>query len=391
MTPCPPIKSYCVTVICSLILLTVTAAAQARTSLVVLPARDRAAIRLSEGLPTLVQENRVLNLSKGVNPVDFSWQEVSIDTASIILTPLAGPEEARLLSVSYPPGENALVWEVFSSRDRELPVVISYLLRGIDHLVTHEILADAHETRMSLSSRMVLRNFSGEDFTSARVHLDRDTQFDTRSGNLETRKILFSTAAEIPIIKKYLWDSLTMVHVPDPDGPVPGIPMGYEIENTADSGLGNRLIGAGKVRVFQKDGQGSTIFLGENQLTDLPVGAKSLLILGDSRDMQVTLRRMRTQKTNIRKNKKGIVQAYDEEVEDRLLVENFKSVPAALVLKDTIRGEWEPVDIGHPYTLKDHETLEFTVSLAPGEKKTIPLSYRRLNLFTGRFSRYNRF
>lgn len=384
-----------VTLICGLILgclvLGTAAAAWARTSLVVLPAREQAVLRLSSGLPTLVQENRVLTLSKGVNPVDFSWQGVAIDPMSIILTPLAGPDQARLLSVSYPPGENALVWEVYSSSDRELPVVISYLLQGIDHLVTHEALADKNEEKLALASRLVLRNFSGEDFTPALIHLDPDTRFASLTRNLETRQILFSEVKEIPVVKTYIWDSRTMPHVPDPDGPVPGIPTGYEIVNTQKAGLGERDLAAGKARVFQEDGQGSTIFLGENRLEYLPVGDHTRLILGDSRDIQVTLRRMDTRKTNIRKNKKGAVQVYDEQIRDRIVVENFKSGPVTLTLLDTIQGQWEPLSMGHPYTLKDHETLEFSIALAPGEKKTFILEYRRLNLFAQQFSRYNRF
>ncbi len=364
---------------------------QARTSLVVLPARDAAVLRLAKGVPTLVQENRILTLSKGVNPVDFSWQGVAIDPASIILTPLTGPDEARLLSVSYPPGENALVWEVYSSKDRELPVVISYLLQGIDHLVTHEALADAKETRMTLTSRLVLRNFSGEDFHKANLYLDPDTQFSSLSKTQETRQILFFEKADIPVEKTYLWDSRTMVHVPDPDGPAPGIPMGYEISNTKKAGLGQRNLSDGKTRVFQQDNQGSSIFLGENLLDAVPVGDHTLLILGDSRDIQVTLRRMKTHKTNVRKNDKGAVQVYDEQIEDKFLVENFKSTPAVLTLRHAIQGQWELEDTGHPYTLKDHETLEFEIHLAPGEKKTIPLSYKRLNLFAGSFSRYNQY
>ena len=365
--------------------------AMARTSLVVLPARDTAVLRLAKGIPTLVQENRILTLSKGINPVDFSWQGVAIDPASIILTPLTGPNDARLLSVSYPPGENALVWEVYSSKDRELPVVISYLLQGIDHLVTHEALADANETRMTLTSRLVLRNFSGEDFDAARLYLDPETQFASRSKTQETRQILFFEKSDIPIEKIYLWDSRTMAHVADPDGPVPGIPMGYKIRNTSKAGLGQRNLSGGKTRVFQQDSQATTIFLGENRMDPVPVGDHTLLILGDSRDIQVTLRRMKTRKTRIRKNEKGKIQVYDEEIKDKFVVENFKSAPAVLTLRHAIPGQWEPVEMGYAYTLKDHATLEFEIHLAPGEKKTIPLSYKRLNLFAGSFSRYNRY
>ena len=75
----------------------------ARIKMVALPERGKTIIRLDNPRATLIEEERVLTLQKGLNKVDFSWKGVSIDVDSIRLTVLTQPEEVTLLNVSYPP------------------------------------------------------------------------------------------------------------------------------------------------------------------------------------------------------------------------------------------------------------------------------------------------
>ena len=100
-------------IICMLILgLLAAATAQARVKLVALPERETIKIRLDNPAATLVQEERLLTLQKGSNQIDFSWKGVNIDPESIRLRPLDHPQKVRLIAVSYPPNEDALVWQV---------------------------------------------------------------------------------------------------------------------------------------------------------------------------------------------------------------------------------------------------------------------------------------
>lgn len=354
--------------------------AQARTRLVTLPDRDRVIIRLIGRDAALVQESRVLSLNKGINRVDFSWQNVSIDPGSIHLDTGTGPDRVRLLSLSFPPGESALVWEIYSNASQELPVVISYLLAGIDRIVAYRATLDKAEKFMDLEGRMVLRNFSGEDFLSATAWLGPGIRFPVSARHMETRQVLFFEAAQLPVRKVYEWDGRVMPHDPEKSRHAVGIPMGYEIENSGAAGLGAMDLDRGKVRVFQADGRESTIFSGENRLRFLPRGDKAFLKIGESRDILVTKRRLSSETTRIRRNEKGVVQVYDEIIRERYTVENTKDQPVTLLLTDRIQGQWEPLDMGHAYTRKDHETLEFKVALAPGQEKTIDLTYKVLNI-----------
>lgn len=355
--------------------------AQARTSLVSLPLRQQVAIRLDDSGTTLVQEKRRLLLKKGVNKIDFSWQNVMIDPSSITLETLSHPGRIRMLSVSYPPNEAALVWDIASPDDLEEEVMISYLLANIDSVLTYTAMAGPGERTLDLKSFLVLRNFSGETFDAVTVYPHSGHSFVTAIQDLETKTILVSETRDLPIKKIYTWDALTMPHEPEKSKNTVGIPTSYELKTA---------LFQGKVRLFQTAGQDSTIFLGEDTARFTPVGDTSSFRIGDSRDLIVSQHRMDTKRTRIRRNTKGDVQVYDEIITDRITMENLKESPVTLSLIESIPGQWEPVAISMPYERKDHKTLVFNVSLLPKEKKILTLNYTLFNIFAGRFSRYNR-
>ncbi|MFC1635610.1 hypothetical protein ACFL5Z_12275, partial [Planctomycetota bacterium] len=147
------------TTIALLVVLGIGSVAFGRIKLVALPERGATVIRLDNPQATLIEEERVLTLQKGLNKVDFSWKGVSIDADSIRLRVLDHPDKVTLLSVSYPPNEAALVWDISSDGDYAETVRISYLLSNIDRLITYKAIADKAETYVDLKSYLVLRNF----------------------------------------------------------------------------------------------------------------------------------------------------------------------------------------------------------------------------------------
>lgn len=100
--------------------------AWARIKLITLPVRERVEIQLDHPQATLVEEERIVPLVKGINQVDFSWANTRISPDSLIFRVLntsETPDQAvKVLSVSYPPNENSLVWAVSSP----IPVQLRY-------------------------------------------------------------------------------------------------------------------------------------------------------------------------------------------------------------------------------------------------------------------------
>jgi hypothetical protein len=369
--------------------LTLPLMASARTTLVALPDRDATVIRLDHPQATLIEEERQLTLQKGLNKIDFSWKGVHIDADSIRLRILDHPEQVTLLNVSYPPNEAALAWEIASKEDFVETVRISYLLYSIDRLITYKAVADKMETSVDFKSYLILRNFSGEDFENALVQLDDGQAFEQTIAHEETKRLLYLKAGRIPITKIWKWDSARLPWDPEAlNNQNVGVPVRYRIANDPASGLGHRTLWGGKARIFQDDGHGSTIYLGEDIASLVPVGEKMELKIGESRDIVVTQRKMRENRINIRrtthKSHPRIV-LYDIDEEITAKIENFKDQPAVLTMLQHIPGEWKMVDCNLDYQRNDSQTLKFEIKLPARSEKGpavihLKMNYHRLNL-----------
>jgi hypothetical protein len=359
---------------------------QARIKLVALPERAATVIRLDNPQATLIEEERVLTLQKGRNSVDFSWKGVSIDADSIRLRPLGHPDKVTLLSVSYPPNEAALVWDIGSDGDYAETVRISYLLSNIDRLITYKAVADKAETAVDLTSFLVLRNFSGEDFERARVLLDYGEAFEQGIDHEETKQMLFLKADKVPIIKIWKFDAAMLPWDPEKlENKNVGIPVSYRIVNDPNSKLGKFALWGGKARLFQDDGHNSTIFLGEDVTGLVPVGEKMELYIGDSRDIVVTQRKMKDEQINLRKNNDEKIVLFDTDEIITAKIENFKDSPAVLTMIQHISGQWDMEECNMKYVKKDAGTLEFEIKLpartqAGPATKELTMRYHRRNV-----------
>ena len=373
-------------IIALLAILTISLPAFARIKLVALPERAATVIRLDNPRATLIEEERVLTLQKGLNKVDFSWKGVSIDADSIRLRAIDNPDKVTLLSVSYPPNEAALVWDINSVGDYAETVRISYLLSNIDRLITYKAIADKAETLVDLKSYLVLRNFSGEDFDKARVLLDYGEAFEQGIDHEETKQMLFLKANKVPITKVWTFDAAKLPWDPEKlENKNVGIPVSYRIVNEAKSRLGEFALWGGKARLFQDDGHESTIFLGEDVTGLVPVGEKMELYIGDSRDIVVTQRKMKDSRIVTHKNNKGQPILYDTDEQITAKIENFKDSAAVLTMIQHIPGQWDMESCNMEYKKKDASTLEFEIELPARTEegpavKELKMSYHRRHL-----------
>jgi len=352
----------------------------ARVKMVSLPDRGAVVIRLDNPSATLIEEERVIALAKGVNRVDFSWNGVNIDPDSIRLALLGHPDRVKLLNVSYPPDEAALVWEISSAEAREEKIRVSYLLSGIDRLYAYKAVADEAESRVLLRGHMILRNFSGEDFHRAAVASGIGDPLTMESLHEETKRVVMLEKDRVPITKVWTFDAGIQPWDPDRIAGNVGIPVSYRVENTSDAGLGRHVLPAGKVRVFQEEADGGTLFLGEDRIDDVAPGEPFEIRIGDSRDLLVTQHKTAEKKLNVKRNDKNRIVLFDQEEEIRAKIENFKKSPARLTLIEHVPGQWEMKAASFDYELKDAQTLVFEIDLAPGEKKTVHLHYVRKNI-----------
>ncbi|MHC4297644.1 MAG: hypothetical protein ACYS7Y_10120 [Planctomycetota bacterium] len=364
------------------------AVTEARIKLVALPERAATVIRLDNPRATLIEEERVLTLQKGLNKVDFSWKGVLIDADSIRLRAIDHPDKVTLLRV----------WDISSDRDYAETVRISYLLSNIDRLITYKAVADKAETYVDLKSYLVLRNFSGEDFDKARVLLDYGEAFEQGIDHEETKQMLFLKSPNVPITKIWKFDAAKQPWDPEKlNNQNVGIPVSYRIVNDDKSGLGKFSLWGGKARLFQDDGHESTIFLGEDRTGLVPVGEKMELYIGDSRDIVVTQRKMQDRRVVKAKNNRGEVVLHDTDEQITAKIENFKDSEAVLTMIQHIPGQWDmerctlsgrALRLGTDYKKKDAYTLEFEIKLPARSEngpavRELKMTYHRRNIRPG--------
>jgi hypothetical protein len=293
---------------------------------------------------------------------------------------LTHPDTVRLLNVSYPPGEQALVWEISSREACEVGVRISYLLSGIDRVIAYKMVADKAEKQGSFRSFLVVRNFSGEDFDLARIMLDYGQAFDRGVRHEETTQLLFFKTDAVTIEKVWTFDAAKLPWDPERLAENVGIPVSYRVENTAEGGLGQHALWGGKVRVYQEGGHGGTIVLGEDRIKLTPVGEALEVAIGDSRDVVVTQRRMKNKQINIRRNEKNRVVLYDTDELIEAKIENFKDQAAVLTMIQHIPGQWDMVECSMDYEQRDAYTLVFRIDLPAHGKKELVMHYHRRNV-----------
>ena len=315
------------------LLLATTTPAWARVKLITLPVRQHVEVQLDHAQATLIEEERIVPLVKGRNQVDFSWANTAIDPGTIVFRVL-GPADgkamtANVIAMNYPPGENALVWDVFANRSGNVRVRISYLLGGLNKSFNYRAVVSADEKTLDLSQYLKVKNFANEAFKDTLIYAGLGDRFHQPIGLNQSREMLMKRYANVPVVKTFTCNLATYGYL-DPAQQKLNVPMHYVLTNSDSHQLGIDPLPAGKVRLFQKDSQGTTAFLGEDWGTFTPLNNDMKLYLGQSQDIVVK----RT--VNDRKRTRVAGNLYRAEVVIKYEIENFKDAPATLNIEEIV-------------------------------------------------------
>jgi len=314
--------------------------ASARIKLATLPVRERVEIQLENENATLVEEERIVALLKGTNHIDFSWTNTQIDKWTILFRPLAVADTVRVINQSYPPGENALVWEVFADKAGPVKVRISYIIGNLRRSFSYRATAEADESSLVLRNYMKVMNFSGEEFGPSAVYAGFAGVFQKEMGLAESKEMLVAKFDAVPIKKKFVFNWRTGQVVPDEPNQR-YVTMQYVLKNEkpkaaaapakgegARVDLGTYPLPFGKVRIFLKDGKGGEAFTGEDWGQFTPIDDEMKLYLGLARDVKVE----RTVKKNDRTAIHGNL--FNQEVIVQYKMQNFKKDACTLDIEE---------------------------------------------------------
>jgi len=293
---------------------------------------------------------------RGVNQVDFSWANTQIDPGTIVFRvipsadaaqgdgplPAGGPKpkpdaaaqanplDVKVLSVSYPPNEAALVWQVSSSGSGTARVRISYLLGNLNKSFNYRAVAANDESTLVLSEYMRLNNLANESFKSTGLWAGFGPRFLRPIGINETKEMLVEKFVKVPIKKTYTCDPQQFGWLDRPQNKLL-VPMHYVLKNDKANGLGAAPLQFGKVRIFQEDGRGGTAFLGEDWGKFTPLDDEMRLSIGVAQD--VVVRRMIDKNEQKRVagnlNERHVVVKYE--------IENFKDKAVTLDVSENVR------------------------------------------------------
>lgn len=301
-----------------------TSGVLARTKLVTMPQRDYTRVDLQNAEQTIVEEERTVTLQQGLNQVEFAFSGVAVDIGSIQFRPIKTPGVVRILSANYPPGENALFWELYSDKAGPGVFRISYLMANIKRTTAYEAVIARDEKTLTLRAHTMVQNASGEHFAAAELHSSIGKPYQGSLQNGESKKLLAFSAANAAFTKKYAFDHTRSDQVM----------LIYEVHNEKSLGLPELLLPAGKARVYQEDAQGSEAFLGEDWTLETGAGQKLELKLGQAKEVKVSRAMTRHKEEVVKLPIKNIQQTI------RYQIENFKNTPVELTLTDHPGGEW---------------------------------------------------
>ena len=335
--------------------------ARARVKLITLPRRERVEIQLDHPNVTLVEEERVVPLLAGVNQVDFSWANTAIDANSIQFRALTDPDRVKVLSVSYPPNENALVWQVSAAESGPAKVRISYHIGQLNKSFEYRAVASHDEKTLVLSQYIRLHNLANEEFADAGLWAGFGNHFNRPIGINETKQLLSAKFTGVPIQKTYTCDPVAFDYLDRGKNQL-RVPMHYVIKNDEEHQLGQFPLMPGKARIFQDDGKGGTAFVGEDWGRFTPIDDEMKLYLGLARDIVVK----RTIERNEQQRRSGNL--YNRDVVIKYEIENFKDSPAVLDVSESLRHirnevrgdskrdvDWE---LGKETTFRDTQNTE---------------------------------
>src|SRR6185436_11687956 len=102
---------------------------------------------------------------------------------------------------SYPPNENALIWELSSPDAQEERVRISYLLSGLTRDIVYKAVSEPDEKSLALRNYLRLRNDSGEDLTDAELGIGYGATFKKTIAHEEVLEMLSERVESLPIRK----------------------------------------------------------------------------------------------------------------------------------------------------------------------------------------------
>lgn len=343
-----------------------------RAKVIILPSREPVVIELKENGKAFVQEKRELELTPGINEVNFDWEGARVKPDSVKICFLEEPEKISILrEISSLNRVSSLIWEVDSVKEGRELVEISYLLDGWESYDQYQAKVNGKEDKISLEAYFTIRNQSGEDFRKVDFFSEDKTHWQIDIKNGEEKRLPHFKVENIPLKKIYLFDREKWGDK---------IALLYQFFNGSNSPLSRDFIPPGRVRIYQEK-VGELSFLGEDEIKRTAFNQELRLYVGKVQDIQIKKEILEFKRIDIRRNERGNIQVYDTKEEYEITLKNLKEEEVKVELREHIPDSWEML-ISQPedYTKENAHLIKYEIKIPPGEERKIHYQITRKNL-----------
>lgn len=307
-----------------------------------------------------------------------------------------------------------LSWKLYADQAANLDAQLSYLTNGMSWKADYNLVLPESGDDVSLTGWVSIQNHTGKTFEDAKIKLiagdmnkvqDHDRNFakgavmemavgrsvaapqveekkfdefhmytlplSTTLRDAETKQIEFIRGEAVSTKKLYIYDGQPNLYYHGglntnqnyAQNPQPDVAIYREIENREENGLGAPLP-AGKMRFYRMDDDGQLEFTGENTIDHTPKNETVRIYLGNAFDLVGERTR-----THFYKHPSRDMMRETFEIEIRNRSEETVTVQ---IVEHLFRwSNWEIIEQSDAFEKSDAQTIEFPVTVAADETKTV--------------------
>ncbi|MCX6641175.1 MAG: DUF4139 domain-containing protein [bacterium] len=336
----------------------------------------------------------------------FSGKLLSASGTQLILKSKEGqvqvisPDAVRDVRFGELPGglrtRPTLVWSMIGDKAGKQSAELSYMTHGLNWHAEYVVVTPEKSDKLDVSSWVSIENNSGATYENAKLKLMAgEVQVIQPPGPFDGgRNRVFAEAQmakgaqgfeEKPFFEYHLYTLARPATLKDrqtkqialfepatvtsrreyvsTDGG--DVKVNLVFKNEKKAGLGIPLP-AGKVRVYQKDSDGSLEFVGEDQIDHTPEDEEVRLTVGSAFDIKAE-REMTDQRQ------------VSDRVRDesyKISLRNHKKENVEIKVVEHAWGTWEILQSSHTYAKKNATTIEFTIPVEAGKEVILTYSVR---------------
>lgn len=372
-------------------------------------AQENRIFLLDQGL-SLVEQKKVVILKKGINKVTFSPLPEGIIPESIY--PELG--ECEFLEQSFL-SPSALTWKVSSKIEGQTELKITYLTKGINWKINYQIEIDEQEKYFNLFAWLSVENKSGVNWSSVSLGFIEARAFQyspqkregpsfweeksEKSDNpavefqsnitVEVKKedVIYYLNAPVDLEKDRVKTFLifSILNIPTYkvflfDGEKYGNEVREELffKNFLDENL-NLFFPQGKLYIYKDISGGEKLYIGTQDLPQLPPGGESFIYLRAARGItgqrvQTFYKEMELSPVEKKFYKKEVTKEYGY----RLVFFNLRPTPVVIKVIEHLYGLWEILESDPQNYQEMRDRIIYELKIPPHTKRIIKYKARMI-------------